>query len=312
MRDGIIRNQEGGVRMTLNDEQLAKDRSFVVAKDNRLITKSRYSLTVQQQKILLYLISRIKPNDEVGTTYELPISDFIKVCGYDNAYYYKAVKDDIKKLHDTSSWIEVEKGKEVLFSWIDKAEINHNSGKIRITFHSTVSPYLFELREKYTQYNLYNVLCLSHKYSIRLYEYLMSLRYKKIFEVSVEELKKRVDAEKYKSFGNFHSRVLKPAVYDINDYTDINVEYKLKKSGKTIISIIFKIRENDDRDYTMAKIFRDRKLDPERRSEARARKKIVEERRKHQNDEAIKAEGMVMAQLTLEELITQLENKNAE
>ena len=76
--------------MTLNDEKLGKERSFVVAKDNRLITKSRYSLTLQQQKILLYLISRIKPTDEVGTVYELPISDFIKVCGYDNAYYYKS------------------------------------------------------------------------------------------------------------------------------------------------------------------------------------------------------------------------------
>lgn len=297
--------------MTLNDEKLGKERSYVVAKDNRLITKSRYSLTLQQQKILLYLISRIKPTDEVGTVYELPVNEFIKICGYDNAYYYKAIKDDIKKLHDTSSWIEIEKGKETLFSWIDTAEINRNSGKIRITFHSTVSPYLFELREKYTQYNLYNVLCLSHKYSIRLYEYLMSMKYKKVFEVLIDELKKRIDAEKYKSFGNFHSRVLKPAVYDINDYTDINIEYKLKKTGKTVKSIIFKINENDYRDYTITKILRERKIDPERRKEARERKKEAEERRKRKED-AIKAEGTITAQMTLEELFSKLENENGE
>lgn len=298
--------------MTLNDEKLGKERSFVVAKDNRLITKSRYSLTLQQQKILLYLISRIKPTDEIGTVYELPISAFIKVCGYDNAYYYKAIKGDIKKLRDTSSWIEIENGKEVLFSWIDTAEINHNSGKIRITFHSTVSPYLFELREKYTQYSLYNVLCLSHKYSIRLYEYLMSMKYKKIFEVPVDELKKRIDAEKYEAFGNFHSRVLKPAVYDINDYTDINIEYKMKKSGKTITSIIFKVSENDYMDYTITKILRERKIDPERRKETKERKKEAEERRKRKKEDAIEAEGTITAQMTLDELISKLENESGE
>ena len=294
--------------MPLNDEKLRKERSFVVAKDNRLITKSRYSLTLQQQKILLYLISRIKPTDEVGTVYELPISEFIKVCGYDNAYYYKAVKDDIKKLHDTSSWIEIEKGKEILFSWIDTAEINHNSGKIRITFHSTVSSYLFELREKYTQYNLYNVLCLSHKYSIRLYEYIMSMRYKKTFEVSLDELKKRIDAEKYSSFGNFHSRVLKPAIYDIDDYTDIMVEYKLIKSGKTVEMIAFKVRDKDERDYTTTHIMRERKIDTERRKETREKRKEMEERRRNRKKETIEGEGMITAQMTLEELIEKLES----
>lgn len=288
--------------MALSKEKLSKERDYFVVKDNRLITKSRYSLTIQQQKILLYLISRIKPTDEIGTVYELPISDFIKVCGYDNAYYYKAIKDDIKKLRDTSSWIEVEVGKEVLFSWIDTAEINRNSGNIRITFHSTVSSYLFELREKYTQYNLYNVLYLSHKYSIRLYEYLMSMKYKNTFAVSLDELRKRMDAEKYTSFGNFHSRVLKPAIYDINDYTDIVVEYQLKKSGKTVETIIFKVRDNDERDYRITHIMRERKIDPEKRKEERERKKELEEKRKRRKEEAIEAEGMITAQLTIDEL----------
>ena len=177
---------------------------------------------------------------------------------------------------------------------------DHNSGIVKIAFHSTVSPYLFELRERYTQYNLYNILCLSHKYSIRLYEYLMALKYRKTFEVPVEELKKRIDAESYKSFGNFHSRVLKPAIYDINDYTDINVEYAFRKSGKAITHILFKIRDNDGRDYTITRILREQKINPEKRKEAIARKK--------KREEAIKAEGTITGQMTLEELITNLEN----
>lgn len=294
--------------MPLKAEEIRKERDYVVAKDNWIITRSRFSLTLQQQKILLYLISRIKPTDEIGTIYELPISDFKKVCGYDNDYYYKAIKDDIKKLHDTSSWIEIEKGREVLFSWIDKAEINRNSGVIKIAFHSTVSPYLFELREKYTQYNLLNILCLSHKYSIRLYEYLLANKYKKTFEVSIDELKKRIDAESYTIFGNFKNRVLIPAVLDINDYTDINIEYTFKKTGKTITSIVFKITQSDGRDYAITKVLRERKINPERRKETRKIKKELEERRKIRKEEAIEAEGTITAQMTLEELFTSLEN----
>lgn len=296
--------------MPLDEEQVSLSRNFIVAKANSIITKSRYSLTLQQQKILLYLISRIKPNDAIGTVYELPISDFIKICGYDNAYYYKAIKDDIKKLHDTSSWIEIENGKEVLFSWIDRAEINRNSGLIRITFHSTVSPYLFELREKYTQYNLINVLCLSHKYSIRLYEYLMTQKYKGEFIISVDELKKHIDAENYELFGHFHTRVLKPAIYDINDYTNINVEYQFKKSGRAVSHIIFKVVENDRMNYAITNILQNQKINSESRKSAKARKKQLEERRKIRMEEeaAIEAEGTITAQMTVEELITNLEN----
>ena len=67
-------------------------------------------MTLQQQKILLYLISRIKPNDEQGEIYELSIKDFAKVCGYveDSGYYYQTIKADIKKLRDEISHYTIE------------------------------------------------------------------------------------------------------------------------------------------------------------------------------------------------------------
>lgn len=294
--------------MPLNDELLRKERNYYVVKANELITKSRYSLSLQQQKILLYLISRIKPDDDINTVYELSIKDFAKICGYDTStgYYYPLIKDDIKKLRDTSSWIEIEKGREVLFSWLNTAEINKNSGKIQITFHSTVSPYLFQLRERYTQYNLYQILCLSHKYSIRLYEYLLSMKYKEIIEVDIDTLKKRIDAEKYEKISHFKDRVFIPAINEINDYTNLNIEYKFKKTGRTISHIVFRFIEETGASYAISEIFRNTKLDPQRRKEEKNREKELEERRKKRRA-AIEAEGIITAQMTLEELITNLE-----
>lgn len=292
--------------MPLSEENLLKERSYYVVKANNLITKSRYSLSLQQQKVLLFLISQIKPEDDYNTIYELKISDFSTVCGYveDSGYYYQSIKDDIKKLRDLSFWIEVDKDKEILLSWLNMVELNKNSGTIRISFHYSVSPYLFALREQYTQYNLYNVLCLTHKYSIRLYEYLSSMRYKGIFEVSIDELRKRIDAENYSVFGNFNLRVLKPSIDDINDYTNLNIEYKFRKKGKAVSHIIFKFIDETAGSYTITKILRDNKIDPEKRKKRKAINKELEERRNKikQEEEAIETTGTVTAQMSIEDL----------
>jgi len=289
--------------LPLNDEMIRKERNYYVVKANQLITKSRYSLSAQQQKILLYLISHIKPDDEIGTIYDFSIKDFAKVCGYDisSGYYYPLIKDDIKKLRDASSWIEIDKDREVLFSWLNTVELNKNSGEIKVSFHSTVAPYLFQLRERYTQYNLYQVLCLSHKYSIRLFEFLLSMKYKEVFEIDIETLKKHIDAEKYDKISHFKDRILIPAINEINDYTELNIEYAFKKTGKKITHIVFRYIEEDGLSYTISERFRDRKINPEKRKNDKKVRKEREERIR-QREAAIEAEGTITAQLTIDEL----------
>ncbi len=289
--------------MPLNDELLRKERNYYVVKANQLITKSRYSLSLQQHKILLYLISRIKPDDDTNMVYELSIKDFARICGYDTStgYYYPLIKDDIKKLRDISSWIEIDKDREVLFSWLNTVEINRHSGTIKISFHSTVAPYLFQLREQYTQYNLYQILCLSHKYSIRLYEYLLSMKYKGTFEIDINTLKKHIDAEKYEKISHFKERVFIPAVNEINDYTDLNIEYAFKKTGRTITHIIFRYIEETGASYVISERFRNIKLDPERRKAAKLAEKELEQRRK-MRAAPIVGEGTITSQLTIDEL----------
>lgn len=268
--------------MPLKEKRLSQERSYFVVKANDLITKSRYSLSFQQQKILLYFISRIKPNDEERTLYELSIKEFSKVCGYDenSGYYYQAIKADIKKLCDSSSWIETEPGKEELFRWIDRAEINKNSGTIKISFHHTVSQYLFALSERYTQYSLYNALCLSHKYSIRLYEYLYSMRYKGQFTVSIDELKKRIDAEKYTKISHFKDRVLEPAIEEIDNMTDLEVEYNYIKTGRQITHIVFSFDEKSSIGMAITRRLQDSVIEPENRKAHREMMKKIEAKRK--------------------------------
>ena len=60
----------------MNKALIVSMRMNTVVKANDLIQKSRFSLTLQQQKIILYLISKIMPTDENFQLYEFSIPDF--------------------------------------------------------------------------------------------------------------------------------------------------------------------------------------------------------------------------------------------
>ena len=113
-----------------------KERGYYVAKKNNLIDKSRYSLSLTQHKLLLYLISKIKPNDSPDTVYELDIKTFCEVCGMrtDTGTYYQTIKKDLKVIADKSAYVIDDEGYEVLFRWFDIVKLKRSSGKVYITF----------------------------------------------------------------------------------------------------------------------------------------------------------------------------------
>lgn len=236
------------------DNELAVERSYFITKDNMLITHSRYSMTLAQQRLLLYMVSRIKPDDRETQVYEFDVKTFSRVCGYDeqNGYYYRGIKQDMQNIADTSAWIEIRPGREELFRWLDQVWIDKNSGVIRYTFHASVRPYLFGLQENYTRYSLYNVLAMRCKYSIRLYEFLMKEKYRKKFVVPLDTLRVRIDATGYKEYKNFRTRVIDPAIEEIENYTEIHVSYQPIKTGRAVTAIEFTVEDKTNVEYLSA------------------------------------------------------------
>jgi len=229
------------------------NRHNVVVKANTLIQKSRFSLSAQQQKIILFIISQIEPYDDDFKLYQFKITDFCKVCGIDpHGDIYPLLKEQIKTISDKSLWIELDNGKETLLRWIEKPYIDSNSGTIEIKLDKDMKPFLLQLKEKFTEYDLIYTLNFKSKYSIRLYEYLKSIHYKKLkkyeFEIDIHRFQKLLDSD-YKEFRDFHSRVLKPAQKEINELSDILFNYELIKDGRktTAIHLIIETKDIGDR-----------------------------------------------------------------
>lgn len=217
-----------------------------VVKANELIQKSRFNLTLQQQKIVLYLISRIKPTDEDFQEYEFSIADFCRVCGISetSGKNYQALKSAIKEIADKSLWIDCDKG-ETLIRWIEKPYINKQSGSVRIRLDADMKPFLLQLKKNFTEYELIWTLNFKSKYSIRLYELIKSIHYHETEtyerEYTVSQLRDLLDAKNYDTYPNFKARVLEPAVKEINQASDKILSYTPIKNGRSVESIRFTI-----------------------------------------------------------------------
>jgi len=239
------------------EKKLADARYAYVVKANELIQKSRFSLSAQQQKIILYLISQISQYDDDLKTYKFSIQEFCKVCGidYNSGRNYSCLKTAIKELRDRSVWVSLDGNRETTISWINKAYIERSSGTIEIRLDEDLRPYLLKLRGHYTKYELIFTLHFKSKYTIRLYELVNSIHYNDLEEYkrtySLDELRARLDAENYSHWMNFKARVLEPAIKEINNCSDKTVNYTPIKgrgtNGFSHVELTVKSKSSDER-----------------------------------------------------------------
>jgi len=226
------------------DKNLTNYREYKVIKSNDLIQKSRFQLSVQEQKIILYVISKIRPDDEDFSLNNIKITEFCRTCGidYESGKNYKNIKDTIRTLADKSMWLTLEDGTETLIRWVNKAWIHKKSGTIKIRLDDDMKPYLLQLQERFTQYELFYTLSMQSQYSIRMYELLKSYENLTIKKFEIEELKKILVCEHYIRFPDFNRYVLDIAMREINQYSDISVTCKTIKEGKRFAKIEFTIK----------------------------------------------------------------------
>lgn len=243
-----------------NKFSLRVARNNLVAKDNRLIQNSRMSLGILENKAILYLISKIQPDDKAGKLYMFNCKEFLALLNWNKEASYQNVKIMIQNLGDKSIWIQGEvKGrkKDMLVRWFDIVHLDPGNGDIEISFHKDMLPFLIDLQrhlEKegnyFTTYKLQNITLMKHHYSPRIYELLKSYQYNnkkwtfengtgseydlqiKIADTVLDKKTREAISqipEGWKNWAVFKRNIIDPAVEEINKYSDIKVAYTGKK-----------------------------------------------------------------------------------
>ena len=251
--------------MGVNKKHIRTLREYYVVKANDLIRKGRYNLTTQQQKIVLFAISKIKKNDSPNKWYAISLEELCAACDLNidaGGTYITRIKQDLLKLTERV-WVESEDKSEWTVSWLADAELTPPPGVdipdepgriVSLQFHKKMWPYLFDLSKQYTQYHLYEVLVYKNKYAIRLYEILRSYYTQEELDNGIEkevqftpdQLRDLFCATAYKEWKEFNRNVLQKAVAEINQFSEqMKVEYKTIKNGRNVCVIIFNITAPD-------------------------------------------------------------------
>ncbi len=246
---------------TINNKDYSFDlrasRNNLVAKDNRLIQNSRFSLGNIENKAVLYLISKIQPEDDPGKHYFFNCKEFQALIKWNGESSYKNIKAMLTNLSDMRWWIDLDEDNEALVRWFNIVHMNKGTGEVEISFHEDMFPFLLDLQKHleedghyYTTYKLQNITLMKHRYSPRIYEILKSYQFnnkKWTFENgtgSKYDLQRRIAdtvldkngengdpiiPDGWSNWAIFRRDVLDPAVKEINKYTDIKVAYEGKK-----------------------------------------------------------------------------------
>lgn len=227
-----------------SNTDIAKMRNNFVVKSNELIQKRTHMMTLQEQKILLFLISQLKPEQDELELMSFDIVDFCEMCGIESQQgrTYRELKKTILDLTNKGFWV-VGENKERTMRWIDYAEITPSSGVISIQLDKAMTPFLLQLKERYTQYELIYTLGMKSKYSVRLYEILKSYqRINESIHFEIPRFKELVGAD-YEKWYDIKRFVVEPALKEINKLSDIYVEYITKKKGRLVSYIDFTVIE---------------------------------------------------------------------
>lgn len=195
------------------------------------------------------MVSMIQPTDEDFKDYRISVKEFSEMLGLTGSTKYTELKEIAKSLMSKSIEIPQSDGGWLLANWISSAEYKKGEGIIALSFSPKLKPYLLQLKQ-YTSYRLSNILSLSSSYSIRLYELLRKWSFLGKWESPVEEIREKLGAitKSYLLYGNFKSKILLPAIKELNEHTDLSISFKEIKKGRSVERIEFTIRQAPEKE----------------------------------------------------------------
>lgn len=238
----------------MDEQKYLALRDRVVVKSNQLIQQSRFRLNLQQQKMVLYIVSQIQYSDDDLKLYTFEINDFCRVCGIDSVggKQYANLKDSLQQLRDKSLYITLEDESQILVGWLQNVFLSPKKTTFSVLIDPFLKPYLLHLRENFTKFELVYTLRMKHKASPRLYEILKSYHYDglKPYEkdFDIDELRRLLDADNptYQQFKYFNQFLLKPAINEINAQTDIHVTATPLRTGRKVFAMRIRIERRDN------------------------------------------------------------------
>lgn len=213
--------------------------------ENSLI-EAHYSMPVAEQRIILAYVSQISNNDDELPELEIAVKDFCKMLSLSDPNY-SFIKDKINSLASKSLKIKEVNGY-IVYPWFQMIKYEEKQGKVSMLLNSKLSPYFIQLKETFTRLVTEQMMQFDSQYAIRVYMFCkqychMQKNAEGLTErtFQIDELRKMlgISPKEYKRYFNFKSRILDQAVKEINNKSDIYVNYEEIKQARKVVSVKF-------------------------------------------------------------------------
>lgn len=242
--------------------------------ENSLIFDAQFKFSLREQKVLLYLITKLDPitMDDFEDMY-LTFSEIKSILISDGGKWgsmYLELNGLKKKLMSRQiHWLtDVKANNKNLVgdaNWFEKvtySENEHGENCMVFSFTNTLKPYLLELKE-YVKINRLEVVLFKSAYSFRLFLIFKAHREKtrkwkpkeSSLKYNLNDLRDLIYAIKedkngkkqylYEKWSHFEAKILKVAKKEINEHTSLDIEYTPLKPSRKIIGVEFVIRDKN-------------------------------------------------------------------
>ena len=233
-----------------------KPASFVL--QSHSISRSAYIMPSSTRKLIfaaMHFAVPSSPQDINSPLYaEMSSQEILGVLGLKSGgSQYKLIKEAFKGAMKQVLEVETETGWK-MFHWIKKAQYNSEIDTYFIDFSQDLTQYISDVKKQFTLFPLEAIGKLQGKYSMRIYELVMSMsgmagkdgnkRNEWFYQVELSELRNLFKVgNQYPRTNNFRARVIDQPIEEINKADiGIRVTPEYIRRRKTLYAVKFKVR----------------------------------------------------------------------
>lgn len=219
-----------------------------VTKSNDLIS-ANYTLTLNEQRLILLCIAQVDSRKINSRIRAITAVEFSSLYGIEQRHAYEALEEAAERLWNREVVVYLENGCVEKIRWVSKSKYDKGNGRVTINFSPEIIPLLTLLNERFTSYELRYIAKLSSTYAIRIYEYLKQYaRMRETVKVDLLDFKSMLElSDSYARFSNLKARILQPAIDQINEHTDLDVEWEPIREKRSVVALSFRFLQVDNK-----------------------------------------------------------------
>ena len=229
----------------------------IVEKRNVLNSVRSNNMSLQELRFFSIYLSKINPRDQSTRLVRFPLDDFRRIMGLGDGDNIVHFKHTIRHIMQQVVEVPNEQGTGYsvfqLFKQADVFKDDNDEWYVEFDAHDKALPLMFDFKNKYFKYELWNALRLKSPNQVRMYEILKQYEGLGKRELTVTELRDLLGIGKKEYSGrtgwsDFKKKVLDSCQQALKEMTDICYTYERGRvgTGGKWLSIVFYIKKNKD------------------------------------------------------------------